>query len=65
MTEEITLTFDNDDNPVIDVKGVKGKSCTQLTEALEKKLGTVTKDVKTREFNEQEVSSGTRIRHRN
>lgn len=64
MTEEITLTFDENDSPVIKVTGVKGKSCTSLTEALEKKLGTVTKDEKTSEYNEREISNVGRIRNR-
>lgn len=64
-TEEINLTFDAEDNPVIEVKGVAGPSCKSLTEALEKKLGTVVKDEKTREFNEREVSNaGTKVRNR-
>lgn len=64
MTEEITLTFDDADNPVIKVTGVKGKSCTSLTEALEKKLGIVTKDEKTSEYNEREATNVSRIRNR-
>lgn len=64
MTEVITLEFDSDDNPVIKVEGVKGKSCTQLTETLEKKLGTVTKDEKTNEYNEREINGSNRIHSR-
>lgn len=64
MTEVVTLEFDADDNPVIKVEGVKGKSCTQLTEALEKKLGTVTKDEKTSEYNEREINGSSRVHNR-
>ena len=64
MTEEITLTFDDADQPVIKVTGVKGSGCASLTEALEKKLGTVTKDEKTSEYNEREINGATRIRNR-
>lgn len=63
-TEEITLTFDDTDSPVISVKGVAGPSCKSLTEALEKKLGTVTKDEKTSEYNEREATNVSRIRNR-
>lgn len=64
MTEEITLTFDDQDNPVIKVTGVKGAGCASLTETLEKKLGTVTKDEKTSEYNEREIQGGNRIHNR-
>ena len=64
MTEEITLTFDDADQPVIKVTGVKGPGCSSLTEALEKKLGTVTKDEKTSEYNEGEINGTSRVHNR-
>lgn len=63
--EEVTITFDDKNNPVISVKGVKGKGCKDLTKALEQKLGKVTKDVETREYRENEVSrANSRVHNR-
>jgi hypothetical protein len=53
MSEEILVTFDAEGNPSVTVKGVKGKSCKELTAALEKALGSVTEDKHTPEFNMQ------------
>lgn len=50
--EEVFMDFDDDDNPVISVKGVKGRGCKDLTADLERKLGTVVKETKTKEYNE-------------
>jgi deoxyadenosine/deoxycytidine kinase len=58
------MDFDEDDNPVITVKGVKGSGCTSLTADLERKLGAVTKDEKTREFREVDTSNAGRVSHR-
>jgi Protein of unknown function (DUF2997) len=44
---EILVSFDLDNNPVIEVIGGDGKTCTDLTKALETALGTVsTRDFK-------------------
>lgn len=36
---EIIVTFDEDGNPAIEVKGETGRSCEKLTDDLEKSLG--------------------------
>lgn len=39
--EMITVTFDEKGNPVIEVDGVKGQSCQEITKGLEDALGLV------------------------
>lgn len=56
MPTEVFMDFDKDDNPVISVKGLKGRSCKDLTKALEQKLGTVVDSQTTPEYNEREVA---------
>lgn len=63
--EEVILEFDDQDNPIISVKGVKGNVCQTWTADLEKKLGKVTSKEKTREYYEQEESHERGIRRRN
>ena len=62
MTEEIVLRFDDDNNLVAEVKGVKGPGCKEITKAIEK-LGTVLKDEKTSEYNERS-NTNARVRNR-
>lgn len=52
--EEIVVTIAPDGTPKISVTGVAGKSCKDLTAALEKQLGTVTEDKNTPEYYERE-----------
>lgn len=61
---EVLLDFDDQDEPVISVKGVKGKACKDLTRELEFKLGKVTKEEKTGEYREEEVKHGNRVSNR-
>lgn len=61
MSGEIIVIIDQEGNPALEVKGVKGKTCKDFSEALEKALGNVTKDTNTREFYEQE---NTNVRNR-
>lgn len=53
---EILMDFDEQDNPVISVKGVKGKACKALTAELERKLGNTTSVQETAEYREREVA---------
>lgn len=64
MAEEVFMDFDEQDNPVVSVKGVKGKACQTLTADLERKLGAVTKQEKTKEYREVEEKNAKRISHR-
>jgi hypothetical protein len=50
MDQEIVVSTDEQGNPHITVRGVKGKSCKDLTVELEKALGVVTKDDLTHEY---------------
>ncbi len=53
---EIILDFDEQDNPVLSVNGVKGSACKELTRTIEQKIGVVTEDKTTREFNDVETN---------
>lgn len=57
--KEVIVDFDEKGQPVISVKGVKGKACKDLTRDLEKALGTVTKTELTPEYNQQETNRAT------
>lgn len=47
--------------PVISVKGVKGKSCKELTKDLERNLGNVTSDKPTLEMHQSEVTQNATL----
>lgn len=53
----VMMDFDENDNPVISVEGVKGRACKELTADLERRLGKVTKEEKTREYTEAKATS--------
>lgn len=50
MEEKIIITFDEVGNPTIEVQGVKGKKCLELTKPLEDALGVVQSRQKKPEF---------------
>jgi len=55
--KEVFMDFDENDDPVISVKGVKGKACKALTADLERKLGgVVVESQETPEMREREVA---------
>jgi hypothetical protein len=53
---EIFMDFNENDEPVVSVKGAKGRSCSELTKGLEMALGKVVVDEKTPEYYEREVA---------
>lgn len=55
---EVFIDFDEKDDPVISVKGVKGKACKLLTADLERKLsgGGPIQTQETPEYHEREVA---------
>ena len=53
--EKIIITIDEEGNPSIDVNGVKGKACLDLTKQLEEALGTVTKRTEKEAMKERPV----------
>jgi hypothetical protein len=50
MSERHIITIGTDGAPQIAVEGVKGSSCKQATEAIERALGRTIKDTETAEF---------------
>lgn len=59
--KEITIDFDEQGEPTIQVAGVNGPGCKSLTAVLEKALGTVMQDKLTPEYHrrqQQKVRQG-------
>lgn len=55
--QEIKVIISKDGKVTIDVEGIKGSGCKNLTKALEKALGKTTKSKKKAEYyDEQDVS---------
>lgn len=52
--QKITVVIDNNGDPTISVNGIKGRSCKDVTKALEKALGAVSKSTETQEAYEQQ-----------
>ena len=50
--ENLLITIDADGNTKIEVRGIKGKSCKDVTKAIETALGKVTSDKNTQEFSQ-------------
>ena len=50
--ERIDVEIATDGKVTVSVKGVKGKSCTDVTKSLEAALGQTVSDEKTREYHE-------------
>lgn len=48
--KKVILTFDENDNPTIEVNGCTGSECAMLTKAVEEALGSVRSDNKKKEF---------------
>jgi hypothetical protein len=60
---EIEVVVGEDGEVTLHVKGVKGKTCTDLTDEVEKALGRVTKRTATREAHEAPVQVKRCARH--
>lgn len=52
----ITVTIDSEGQASVEVNGVAGKSCEDLTRELEQALGTVTDRKRTADYHRQEAS---------
>lgn len=63
MSQQVIVTIGTDGKATVEVNGCRGPSCSNLTAAIEKALGTVTSDVKTPEFLQSAVqATGYRLR---
>ena len=62
--EKHIITIAPNGKTTVKVEGVKGNSCTDLTEDLLKKLGETTSTTKTREYNEQLQTQDVQNRNR-
>jgi hypothetical protein len=62
-TVEIEVVIDQDGIATLHVQGMKGKTCTDLTDEVEKALGKVTKRTTTREATEAPVEVKRCARH--
>jgi hypothetical protein len=51
---KVILNFDEEDNPVISVEGVRGKKCLEASRPYEEALGTVSKMEPTEEMDGKE-----------
>lgn len=60
---EVYLDFDEQGDPIVSVRGAKGKACKALTEGLEKSLGQTVSTELTDEYKEREVSRATERAH--
>ncbi|MBN1772531.1 MAG: DUF2997 domain-containing protein [Deltaproteobacteria bacterium] len=63
IREEIEVVVDEEGHASVHVKGVKGKTCNDLTADLEKALGKVTKRMTTREAYEVPLETRRCARH--
>jgi hypothetical protein len=63
MKVEIEVVVDQDGIATLHVQGVKGKTCTDLTDEVEKALGKITKRTMTREANEATAEVKRCARH--
>lgn len=62
VKQELEITITPDGEVKIEVKGVKGSSCVDLTKDIEEALGTVKARENTSEFYQQETQQGQRIK---
>jgi len=62
-TVDIEVVVDQDGIATLHVQGMKGKTCTDLTDEVEKALGKVTKRTMTREATENPVEVKRCARH--
>jgi len=62
MAHEIITIISPNGDVEVQVKGVKGRSCKQLTKELEEKLGVATSDKPTKEMYEPEQRVAVRNR---
>ncbi|MDI7266603.1 MAG: DUF2997 domain-containing protein [Myxococcota bacterium] len=60
---EVEVVVDEAGHAVVHVTGVKGASCRELTDDMEKALGTVTKRKATREAHEVPLEAKRCARH--
>jgi len=62
MPAKIIMTFDENDDVVLEVVGAKGKTCKDMTRAIEEALGTVKETSLKPEFKQAEAKSVQRVK---
>lgn len=62
MKQELEITITPDGEVKIEVKGVKGSSCVDLTKDIEEALGVVTDREHTSEYYQQETDQRQKIK---
>lgn len=62
MPAKIIMTFDNNDDVVLEVVGAKGKACKDMTREIEKALGSVKESTTKPEFKQVETKTAQRIK---
>lgn len=60
--KEVILTFDENDNPVIETKGFKGPACKAFTKDLEEALGTAVETTLKPEFKQVDTKHTNRAK---
>lgn len=58
--DKVTITIAPDGTPKIEVNGVKGKACKDITKTVERALGSVVSDKETPEMYEKELKAHVR-----
>ena len=58
MKKQIIVSFDEDNNPVVEVRGVVGPDCEKITDDMVRSLGRVKRQIKTADYHKR--AEGTR-----
>jgi hypothetical protein len=61
--QEVFVTIDDEGRAVVEVKGVKGKGCVELTREIEEALGRRTGNVLTTEYHQQQQQGAANARN--
>lgn len=62
MPAKIIMSFDDEDNVILEVVGAKGKACKDMTREIEKALGSVKESVNKPEFRQVETKTAQRVK---
>ena len=62
MAKIITMTIDDEGNPIIDLEGYQGKGCQAVQDVFGRALGTTTQATKKPEYNKVPVKKNSVVR---